>query len=370
MGELFKAMAIAAPKFGALPGFETAVMKIEAPTLALDRHPPRFLHARGRRFRRPLCQPQRRRRLARRRRPCRGKPRAHGGGARRRAAPFSHRLSNPFAACRRRRGAWPAETRPRADAIVTRMRALAIGVTTADCGPILLADPQARVIGAAHAGWRGALTGVVEATVAAMERLGAERGQIRAAIGPMIRQANYEVGPDLIARFAAEDPRQRPLLPPGRARRPCPVRSWRLYRRAAGAGRHRHDRGSRPVHLCRSGAIFQLRRTTHRARGRLRPARECDRIGEYATPPQRNAPGDSAAKPGIDPIPHARKSCGDKALIYVASPVGGLFQGVMFLAGPRQESGNGGQQRSDQARRRQFQPGACRRPSAAISARR
>jgi polyphenol oxidase len=100
---------------------------------------------------------------------------------------------------------WTAEARPRADAIVTRMRALAIGVTTADCGPILFADPKARVIGAAHAGWRGALTGVVEATVAAMERLGAVRAEIRAAIGPMIRQRNYEVGSDLIARFAAED---------------------------------------------------------------------------------------------------------------------------------------------------------------------
>jgi YfiH family protein len=100
---------------------------------------------------------------------------------------------------------WPIEARPRADAIVTRTGGLAIGVSTADCGPILLADPVARVIGAAHAGWRGALTGVAEATVAAMERLGAARGQIRAAVGPMIRQDNYEVGPDLIARFAAED---------------------------------------------------------------------------------------------------------------------------------------------------------------------
>src|ERR1700733_7447642 len=70
---------------------------------------------------------------------------------------------------------WPIAARPRADAIVTRMRALAIGVTTADCGPVLLADPQAHVIGAAHAGWRGALAGVIEATVEAMERLGAAR---------------------------------------------------------------------------------------------------------------------------------------------------------------------------------------------------
>src|SRR5580692_7870662 len=101
--------------------------------------------------------------------------------------------------------AWASEARPRADAIVTRVPKLAIGVTTADCGPILFAEPQARVIGAAHAGWRGALTGVIEATVEAMERLGAKRAEIRAALGPMIRQHNYEVGPDLIARFAAED---------------------------------------------------------------------------------------------------------------------------------------------------------------------
>ena len=101
---------------------------------------------------------------------------------------------------------WTAENRPRADAIVTRMHALAIGVTTADCGPILLAEPRARVIGAAHAGWRGALTGVVEATVEAMEQLGAARDQIRAALGPMIRQPSYEVGPDLLARFHAGDP--------------------------------------------------------------------------------------------------------------------------------------------------------------------
>ena len=101
---------------------------------------------------------------------------------------------------------WTSETRPRADAIVTRESGLAIGITTADCGPILFADPQARVIGAAHAGWRGALGGVAEATLVAMERLGAGRSHIRTALGPMIRQRNYEVGPDLIARFEAEDP--------------------------------------------------------------------------------------------------------------------------------------------------------------------
>lgn len=101
---------------------------------------------------------------------------------------------------------WPSDARPRADGIVTRMPGLAIGVSTADCGPVLLADPQARVIGAAHAGWRGALSGIVEATVAAMERLGAARERIRAALGPMIRQPNYEVGSDLMDRFTADDP--------------------------------------------------------------------------------------------------------------------------------------------------------------------
>jgi YfiH family protein len=101
---------------------------------------------------------------------------------------------------------WTQQQRPQADGIVTRTRGLAIGITTADCGPVLLADPQARVIGAAHTGWRGALAGIVEATVDAMVAMGAVRSQIRAALGPMIRQPNYEVGPDLIARFDADDP--------------------------------------------------------------------------------------------------------------------------------------------------------------------
>ncbi len=101
---------------------------------------------------------------------------------------------------------WASSERPRADAIVTRTPGLAIGISTADCGPVLFADAEARVIGAAHAGWRGALTGVIEATVAAMEKLGAERPRIVAAAGPMIRQPNYEVGQDLIDRFVAIEP--------------------------------------------------------------------------------------------------------------------------------------------------------------------
>ncbi len=91
---------------------------------------------------------------------------------------------------------WSEGERPRADAMVTRERGLAIGVLTADCGPILFADHQAGVIGAAHAGWKGALAGVTGATLAAMEAQGAERSRIVAVIGPMISQAAYEVGPE------------------------------------------------------------------------------------------------------------------------------------------------------------------------------
>jgi YfiH family protein len=102
-------------------------------------------------------------------------------------------------------GPWRDGTRPLADAIVTRTEGLSIGATAADCGPILLADPKARVIGAAHAGWKGALTGILEATIDAMEKLGAERGGIAAAIGPLIRQHSYEVGGEFVERFIEAD---------------------------------------------------------------------------------------------------------------------------------------------------------------------
>ena len=102
-------------------------------------------------------------------------------------------------------GPWQGASRPRADAIVTGTKGLAIGITAADCGPLLLVDPNARVIGAAHAGWKGALTGIVESTVEAMEKLGAERAGIVAAIGPLIRQPSYEVGNEFVERFMEED---------------------------------------------------------------------------------------------------------------------------------------------------------------------
>ncbi len=101
---------------------------------------------------------------------------------------------------------WNRENRPRADAIVTRTPQLAVGVSTADCGPLLFADAEAGVVGAAHAGWRGALSGVIETTVGAMEELGARRAHIVAALGPAIRQPNYEVGPEFVERFLVADP--------------------------------------------------------------------------------------------------------------------------------------------------------------------
>ena len=102
-------------------------------------------------------------------------------------------------------GPWEGASRPRADAMVTCTEGLAIGVTAADCGPILFVDPNARVIGAAHAGWKGALTGILETTVDAMEKLGAERSGIVAAIGPLIRQHSYEVGGEFVERFVEAD---------------------------------------------------------------------------------------------------------------------------------------------------------------------
>jgi YfiH family protein len=110
---------------------------------------------------------------------------------------------------------WAPDARPRCDGIVTATRGLALGVTGADCGMILFADAEARVIGAAHAGWKGALNGVVEATVEAMLALGASRGAIRAALGPCIAQASYEVGPEFVAAFAAADGGSARFFSPG-----------------------------------------------------------------------------------------------------------------------------------------------------------
>ncbi len=113
---------------------------------------------------------------------------------------------------------WRREDNPRADALVTGRPGIALGILTADCVPVLLADPAASVIGAAHAGWKGALGGVVATTVAAMVALGAKPGRMRAAIGPCIAQRSYEVGPEFPGPFLAADAANADFFAP--ARRP------------------------------------------------------------------------------------------------------------------------------------------------------
>lgn len=111
---------------------------------------------------------------------------------------------------------WPEDRRPQADALVTRRAGIALGVVTADCAPVLFADLAAGVIGAAHAGWRGAVTGVLEATIEAMLAIGARRARIIAAVGPCIRQPSYEVAADLRDAVLARDPADARFFAEGR----------------------------------------------------------------------------------------------------------------------------------------------------------
>jgi YfiH family protein len=158
---------------------------------------------------------------------------------------------------------WEPGKGPKADAVVTAKRGIAIGVGTADCGPILFAEATARVIGAAHAGWRGALGGILEATVRAMEELGARRQRIVAVIGPTISRRNYEVGPEMIAAFLAADPANEaffgPAERPGHARFDLP---GYISARLAAAGVLAAD-----LALCTyedEERFFSYRRATHR----------------------------------------------------------------------------------------------------------
>ncbi|MBQ0750887.1 MAG: peptidoglycan editing factor PgeF [Roseovarius sp.] len=139
----------------------------------------------------------------------------------------------------------PMGTRPRADAMVTNVPGVALAVLTADCQPVLFADVGNGVIGAAHAGWRGALDGVLEATVAAMEGLGADRRRIKAVIGPSISQAAYEVGPEFIEAFLAEDPD-----------------NARFFANGAG-GRYQFDLPGFGLHRLRQSGIGQAEWTRH-----------------------------------------------------------------------------------------------------------
>ncbi len=159
---------------------------------------------------------------------------------------------------------WARQDAPQADGMATSEPGLALGILTADCCPVLFADASARVIGAAHAGWQGALSGVLEATLETMTALGADRSAVTAVLGPTISQANYEVGPEFKERFLAHDPgTERFFAPSGKAAH------WRFDLPGfvavrlvqAGVGRI-EDTG-----LCTyadEDAFFSYRRTTHR----------------------------------------------------------------------------------------------------------
>ena len=133
-------------------------------------------------------------------------------------------------------GDWPDDDRPRADAIVTDRSGVLLGILTADCAPVLLADREAGIVGAAHAGWRGALAGVGEATVAAMERLGARRERIAAAIGPCIAARNYEVDGDFRAEITGDAPENDRFFSEGPAGKPHFDLEAYLAARLAGSG--------------------------------------------------------------------------------------------------------------------------------------
>lgn len=159
---------------------------------------------------------------------------------------------------------WPADQRPRVDGLVTNMPGLALGVLTADCGPLLFADASARVIGAAHAGWKGALHGIAEATVAAMVQLGARRDNIVAVLGPTISARNYEVSTDFPTPFLERDADSEryftPSIRPGHLMFDLPAY---LMARLGAAGVER----IRNLDLCtyqHERWFFSFRRTTHR----------------------------------------------------------------------------------------------------------
>jgi YfiH family protein len=164
---------------------------------------------------------------------------------------------------------WAPDAPPEADALATDRPGLLLGVLTADCAPVLLADSEARVVGAAHAGWRGALSGIVEATVATMGQLGARPDRIHAAIGPCIARESYEVGPEFEEHFLAEDPESARHFAPadGTDRRLFDLKAYvadRLCR--AGVG----HTDVLPHDTCADEArFFSFRRTTKRREQRF-----------------------------------------------------------------------------------------------------
>ncbi|MDZ7711103.1 MAG: peptidoglycan editing factor PgeF [Roseovarius sp.] len=156
----------------------------------------------------------------------------------------------------------PLDARPRADALVTATPGLALAVLTADCQPVLFADAEAGVIGAAHAGWRGARDGVLEAALDAMEGLGAARDRIAAVIGPSISQRNYEVGPELLEDFLADDPESARFFANGDGDRyQFDLPGYGLWRlRRAGVG---HAEWTRHCTYADRDRFYSYRRATH-----------------------------------------------------------------------------------------------------------
>lgn len=158
----------------------------------------------------------------------------------------------------------PLTIRPEADAMVTATPGVLLGILTADCQPVLFHDPVAQVIGAAHAGWRGAVDGVLEATLDAMESLGAQRSQITAVIGPTISQSAYEVGPEFLDRFRAEDDEATRFFANGKGDRMLfDLPGYGLYRlRQAGVG---HAEWTGHCTYRDPARFYSFRRTTHAA---------------------------------------------------------------------------------------------------------
>lgn len=156
----------------------------------------------------------------------------------------------------------PLPVRPHADALVTATPGVALSVLAADCQPVLFADARAQVIGAAHAGWRGAMGGVLEATVDAMEALGASRDSIAAVIGPCISQRAYEVGPEFFDSFVADDPANSRFFANGTGDRMLfDLPGYGLHRlRQAGVG---HAEWTRHCTYQDAERFFSFRRTTH-----------------------------------------------------------------------------------------------------------
>ncbi len=159
--------------------------------------------------------------------------------------------------------AFPDDARPHADAMVTATPGLLLGILTADCAPVLFADPAAGVVGAAHAGWKGALGGVTDAVIAAMEGLGADRTRIIAAIGPVIARASYEVDADFALRFEAADPSNERFFGAGRPGHHQFDLEAYVAARLAAAGLRRVEALGLDTYA-HPDRLFSFRRTTHK----------------------------------------------------------------------------------------------------------